>query len=113
MLPPKGFLTLKQLAALVKNDEIDTVLIAFTDLYGRLMGKRFDAAFFLECAATHGTHCCDYLLTVDMEMTPVTGYRLANWERGYGDFHMAPDLPTLRVASWLEKTAFVICDLRH
>ena len=113
MLPSKGFLTLKQLAALVKKDEIDTVLVAFTDLYGRLMGKRFDAAFFLEYAAAHGTHCCDYLLTVDMEMTPVTGYRLANWERGYGDFHMAPDLPTLRVASWLEKTAFVICDLRH
>ncbi|MEC8951941.1 MAG: glutamine synthetase, partial [Acidobacteriota bacterium] len=98
MLPSKGFLTLKQLAALVKKDEIDTVLVAFTDLYGRLMGKRFDAEFFLEGAAEHGTHCCDYLLTVDMEMTPVAGYRLANWERGYGDFHMAPDLPTLRVA---------------
>ena len=104
-------MTLEQLATLVKDDAVDTVLVVFTDLYGRFMGKRFDAEFFLDHAATHGTHACDYLLTVDMEMTPVPGYTLANWALGYGDVHMAPDLSTLRLASWLEKTALVICDL--
>ncbi|SVB12102.1 uncharacterized protein METZ01_LOCUS164956, partial [marine metagenome] len=87
------------------------VLVVFTDLYGRFMGKRFDADFFLESAAKDGTHCCNYLLTVDMEMEPVPGYDLANWELGYGDFHMVPDLSTLRRITWLEKTAMVICDL--
>ncbi len=106
-----GVMTLDQLAALVREDAIDTVLVVFTDLYGRFLGKRFDAEFFLEHAAEHGTHACDYLLTVDMEMTPVPGYTLASWELGYGDFHMVPDLSTLRLASWLDKTALVICDL--
>ncbi len=103
-----GVMTLDQLATRVRADAIDTVLVVFTDLYGRFLGKRFDAEFFLEHAAEHGTHACDYLLTVDMEMTPVPGYTLASWELGYGDFHMAPDLSTLRLASWLDKTALVI-----
>jgi glutamine synthetase len=106
-----GMLTLDKLAQQVKAEEIDTVLLVFTDHYGRFMGKRLDADFFLEDAAKRGTHACDYLLTVDMEMEPVPGYRLANWEKGYGDFHLVPDLATLRVASWLEKTALLICDL--
>ena len=66
------------------------------------MGKRFDAGYFLEQTADQGTHACNYLLTVDMEMEPVGGYRFANWEKGYGDFHLAPDFGTLRIASWLE-----------
>ena len=107
----QGLLHLDELRALVRRDEIDTVLVVFTDLYGRFMGKRFDAGFFLESAARDGTHCCNYLLTVDMEMEPVPGYELANWELGYGDFHMVPDLSTLRRVTWLEKTAMVICDL--
>ncbi len=107
----RGMLTREELCARVEADEIDTVLVVFPDLYGRLMGKRFDAEFFLAEGVEHGTHACDYLLTVDMEMTPVAGYRFANWERGYGDFHLAPDLGTLRVAAWLPKTAFVLCDL--
>ena len=92
---------------------VDTVLMAFTDLYGRFMGKRLDAGFFLDNAVSEGTHACDYLLTADMEMEPVQGYRLANWTRGYGDFHLAPDLSTLRRLSWQEKTAMVLCDVRH
>jgi glutamine synthetase len=76
------------------------------------MGKRFDAEMFVEEIATGGGHACDYLLTVDMEMDPVPGYKFANWELGYGDFHMVPDLGTLRHASWLEKTAFVVCDVK-
>jgi len=107
----QGLLNLDQLKRLAREDEIDTVLVVFPDLYGRFMGKRFDADFLRESAARDGTHCCNYLLTVDMEMEPVPGYDLANWESGYGDFHMVPDLSTLRQVTWLEKTAMVICDL--
>ncbi|MCB9431516.1 MAG: glutamine synthetase [Ardenticatenaceae bacterium] len=109
----RGMLTLAELAALVEQGEIETVVVGFTDHFGRLMGKRFDAEFFVENAASHGTHGCDYLLTVDMEMEPVPGYSFANWERGYGDFHLVPDLNTLRRASWLEKTALVLCDVEN
>ncbi|HMN30045.1 MAG TPA: glutamine synthetase family protein [Caldilineaceae bacterium] len=108
-----GMLTLDQLAERLNNGTIDTVLVVFTDHYGRFMGKRFDAEYFLEEIARHGTHGCDYLLTVDMEMDPVPGYRFANWERGYGDFHLVPDLQTLRVASWLDRTALVLCDVEN
>jgi glutamine synthetase len=101
----------EDLTGKVTRGEIDTVLVVFSDLYGRLMGKRYDAEFFLEQVASEGAHACDYLLTVDMEMEPVAGYRFANWERGYGDVHLIPDLATLRTASWLDRTAMVICDV--
>ena len=107
----RGMLSLEKLEAAVQSGEIDTVLVGFSDLYGRLAGKRFDAEFFLAEVAAQGTHGCDYLLTVDMEMEPVPGYALANWDKGYGDFHLVPDLKTLRLASWLEKTALVLCDV--
>jgi len=107
----KGMMSVEELKTLVLNDEIDTILIVFTDLYGRFMGKRYDAEFFLEQIADSGSHGCDYLLTVDMEMNPVQGYKYSSWELGYGDFHLRPDLSTLRKASWLEKTAMVICDV--
>ena len=109
----RGMLTLDQLATLVHDDEIDTVLAVFTDHYGRFMGKRFDAEFFLEDTARNGTHACNYLLTVDMEMEPTPGYAYASWERGYGDFHLLPDLSTLRRASWLDRTAMVLCDVEE
>jgi len=67
------------------------------------MGKRIDPDFFLQDTVENGTHACDYLLTVDMDMEPMPGYDYANWERGYGDFHLVPDLSTLRIASWLTK----------
>src|SRR5690554_3318586 len=86
MALPQGMLTLDQLGEEARTGAIDTVLVVFTDLYGRFMGKRFDAEFFLDDIHCHGTHGCDYLLTVDMEMEPVPGYTYANWERGYGDF---------------------------
>ncbi len=95
----------------VASGDVDTVIIAFTDHYGRLHGKRFDAHHFVEEAIDHGTHACDYLLTVDMEMEPMPGYQYSSWELGYGDFHMVPDLGTLRIASWLDRTALVLCDL--
>jgi len=99
------------LSRLVKNDAIDTVIVAFTDVYGRFLGKRHDAGFFLDSVVKDGSHACDYLLTVDMELDPVPGYDFANWSRGYGDLHLVPDLETLRICSWLDKTAMVQCDL--
>lgn len=107
----KGLWTLDELATAVSEGTIDTVLMVFTDLYGRFVGKRYDAEFFLEVAHRDGTHGCDYLLTVDMEMEPVAGYDYANWTKGYGDFHLVPDLSTLRHASWLDRSALVICDV--
>lgn len=109
----KGMLSVEEFKKQVAEEAIETVIVSFTDHYGRLMGKRFDADFFLSSALDAGTHGCDYLLTTDMEMEPVPGYKLANWELGYGDFHLVPDLKTLRIASWLEKTALVICDLQN
>ena len=109
----KGMLSVEELAELTAQGEIETVLVAFTDHYGRLMGKRFDAEFFLESAVEDGTHACDYLFTVDMEMEPVPGYTFANWERGYGDIHLVPDMSTLRQATWLDSTALVLCDVEN
>jgi|CXWL01.1.fsa_nt_gi glutamine synthetase len=108
---PRGNLTLDELTALVKTGEIDTVQVVFPDLYGRFMGKRVPGAFFLKSVAGHGMHACNYLLTVDMEMDVVAGYKYANWEQGYGDFHCVPDLGTLRRCTWLDRTAIVFCDL--
>lgn len=111
MAPIEGMLTLESLHALVQSGAVETVLVQFTDHLGRFMGKRFDAEFFLAEAAQSGTHACDYLLTVDMEMEPVPGYAFANWELGYGDVHLVPDLTTLRLAAWLERSAVVLCDV--
>ena len=109
----KGKITTAQLEKKVKKGKIETIIVAFTDHYGRLVGKRFDPEFFLEGILKGGTHGCDYLLTTDMEMEPVPGYAFANWELGYGDFHMVPDLDSLRVASWQNKTALILCDLKN
>ena len=109
--PVRGMLTLEQLREKIETGEIETVVAVFSDLYGRLMGKRISGEFFLDYTASGGMHACNYLLTVDMAMDPVPGYKYANWELGYGDFHCAPDLQTLRVATWLDKSALVICDI--
>ncbi len=107
----KGMLTRDALVRLVQRGEIDTVMVGMTDLYGRFMGKRFDAEFFIDETVTRGTNGCNYLLAADMEMEPVPGYQFANWSKGYGDIHLSPDMETLRVASWLDKTAMVQCDV--
>jgi glutamine synthetase len=105
-------LTKEQLGAATKKGEIDTVVVAFTDMQGRLMGKRVDAEYFMESAG-HGeaVEGCNYLLAVDMDMDPVPGYAMANWESGYGDFDMVPDFATLRRIPWLEGTALVLSDV--
>lgn len=107
----RGMLSLEELRPKIETGEIETVVTVFSDLYGRLLGKRITGDFFLEQTAASGMHACNYLLTVDMEMEPVPGYPYANWELGYGDFHCVPDLQTLRLATWLDKSALVICDV--
>ncbi len=105
-----GNLDLESLAERVSLGLIDTVLVCFTDMQGRLIGKRFHAQHFV--ASGHAeTHGCDYLLTSDIEMEPVPGYAAASWQRGYGDLVMAPDLQTLIEVPWLEGTALVLCDV--
>src|SRR3954453_23103415 len=106
-------MNLQDLRAKIKSGEIDTVIVGFPDVFGRLVGKRFTGQFFLENVLGHGTHGCSYLLTVDIEMEPMEGFKLANWEKGFGDFQMRPDLSTLRPLPWLPGTALVICDFRH
>ena len=103
-------MTIEELRAAVESGEIDTVLVCFVDMQGRLIGKRVTGWFFLE----HGQdelHACDYLLTVDMAMEPVPGYASASWDKGYGDFVMRPDMATLRRAPWLEGTALMLADV--
>ncbi|MGW7367196.1 glutamine synthetase family protein [Streptomyces sp. NPDC054841] len=104
-------LSVEELRALVANGEIDTVVLAFPDMQGRLQGKRFAAPFFLDEVLEHGTEGCNYLLAVDTEMNTVDGYEMSSWDRGYGDFAMHPDLATLRRVPWNEGTAMLIADL--
>ena len=105
-------LKLDELREAVEDGTIDTVVVAFTDMQGRLMGKRLMADFFLrETEAEHEVEACNYLLALDMEMDPVPGYEIANWERGYGDFGVEPDLETLRRIPWLDATALVLGDV--
>jgi len=111
-LPAQGLIDAKTLEELANAGEIDTVLCMFTDLQGRFMGKRVVPHFFLEeILGDEGLHACLYLLAIDMEMEPLPGYEWASWETGYGDFRMVPDLSTLRICPWIDKTAMVICDI--
>src|SRR4249920_4033858 len=106
-------LSLEQLREDVELGVVHTVVAAFTDMQGRLMGKRLDAEFFLEeVDAGHAVEGCNYLLALDMEMDPIPGYEIASWERGYGDFALVPDLATLRRIPWLEATALVLADVQ-
>jgi glutamine synthetase len=105
-------LSLDELTKSVADGSIDTVIVAFTDMQGRLMGKRLHGEFFVEeHVADHGIEGCNYLLALDMEMDPIPGYGIASWEQGYGDFALQPDLATLRRIPWLEATALVLCDV--
>ena len=105
-----GNLSFDDLKRAVDAGEIDTVLVCFTDMQGRLIGKRFHARFFVD-GGHEETHGCDYLLANDIDMEPVPGYAATNWATGYGDFVMKPDMATLRRIPWLEGTALVLCDV--
>ena len=112
MTAPTGYLTLDQLRSAIGTGEVDTVIVAFTDMQGRLIGKRVSARLFLDDVAAHGAEACNYLLAVDVEMNTVDGYAMSSWERGYGDMALIPDFTTLRAAPWLEATALVTADLQ-
>lgn len=101
----------EQLRARVDIGEIDTVILAMTDMQGRLQGKRLHAQYFLDEVLRHGSEACNYLLAVDVEMTPVDGYDVSSWQTGYGDFVLTPDLTTLRPLPWLPGTALVFADI--
>jgi glutamine synthetase len=108
----KGLLTPGELDRLMAAGDIDTVIVAFPDMQGRLTGKRVSARLFVEEVAAHGSECCNYLLAVDVEMNTVDGYRMSSWASGYGDMVMRPDLDTLRLLPWLPGTALVMADLQ-
>jgi glutamine synthetase len=105
-------MTLEELRAQVEQGEVDTVLLALTDMQGRLQGKRMTARHFLAEVAEHGAEGCNYLLAVDVEMATVGGYAMSSWERGYGDFVLRPDLDTLRPVPWQEATVLCLADVR-
>ena len=105
-----GNLDFDELKRAVKAGTIDTVIVAMTDMQGRLVGKRFHAQHFVDSAYKE-TQACDYLLANDIDMEPVPGYAVASWDKGYGDFVLTPDLSTLRRLPWLDGTALVIADV--
>jgi glutamine synthetase len=104
-------MTLDELKADIAAGGIDTVLLAMTDMQGRLQGKRLTAPWFLQSVVDHGAEACNYLLAVDVDMNTVDGYAMSSWERGYGDFELKPDLDTLARTTWLEGTAMCLADI--
>src|ERR671925_1475257 len=109
----QGMLTLDELKREIEGGTIDTIVAAFTDMQGRLIGKRIQGEYFVEDVVDNGIEGCNYLLALDMEMDPVPGYEMANWEGGYGDFGIVPDMSTLRRIPWLDRTALVLCDVEN
>jgi glutamine synthetase len=107
----QGLLSVDELRAHVDGGTIDTVVIAFADMQGRLQGKRLHARYFMDEVLKHGTEGCNYLLAVDVEMNTVGGYAMASWDRGYGDFMLRPDLDTLRLVPWHAGTAMLLADV--
>jgi glutamine synthetase len=104
-------LSLEELRDEVNDGTIDTIVTAFTDMQGRLVGKRIVGEYFLDEVTGHGVEGCNYLLALDMDMEPLPGYEMANWESGYGDFGIQPDMTTLRRIPWLDRTALVLADV--
>jgi len=108
-----GMLSVDELRKEAEAGTIDNVVTAFTDMQGRLVGKRIQIEYFLDEVTEHGVEGCNYLLALDMEMEPLPGYEMANWEDGYGDFAIVPDMATLRRIPWLDRTAMVLCDIAN
>jgi hypothetical protein len=106
-----GHLAFKDLEAMIRAGDVDTVLTVFPDAQGRLMGKRVVGHYFFDHVAGEGLHACIYLFTVDIDMEPLPGFKLTSWEKGYGDMQMVPDMGTLRLIPWLPNTALVFCDV--
>src|SRR5690606_35108482 len=111
LMSTRGMLTKAALEQLIDEGDIDTVIVGFCDMQGRLTGKRVSARLFAEDVAEHGCECCNYLLAVDVDMNTVDGYAISSWETGYGDMVMTPDFSTLRLLPWLPGSALVMADL--
>jgi glutamine synthetase len=111
MSTSREWLSVETLRQKVAAGEVDSVIVALTDMQGRLAGKRCSARYFLDEVLSHGTAACNYLLAVDVEQSTVSGYEITSWERGYGDFVLVPDLATLRLLPWKDRTAMVQCDV--
>src|SRR6476659_816466 len=107
----RAHVTREELEVKIRAGEIDTVLMAFPDLQGRLVGKRTTGRYFLQSVADAGTENCDYLIACDMDNNPVPGYRFTSYEQGYGDMLAAADWETVRIIPWVPKTAMIMCDL--
>ncbi|MGI8887439.1 MAG: glutamine synthetase, partial [Nocardioidaceae bacterium] len=107
----RGKLTVEELRYAIGSGAVDTVVVAFTDMQGRLQGKRMHADYFLDQVLDHGTEGCNYLLAVDVDMNTVGGYAISSWQSGYGDMEFQLDLDTLRWTPWLPATVMVQCDL--
>jgi glutamine synthetase len=105
------YLTLEQLRAKIDDGSVDTVIVAFTDMQGRLQGKRLHGNYFLDHVIQDGTEGCNYLLSVDVDMNTVDGYAMSSWETGYGDMEFAADYDTIRLLPHLPATAMIQCDL--
>lgn len=108
-----GMLSVAELMQWVEAGTLDTVLVAMTDMQGRLQGKRCSARYFVDEVLDHATEACNYLLAVDVDMATVDGYDMSSWDTGYGDFVLRPDLATLRLVPWLPGTALVLCDVEQ
>src|SRR6478735_10383845 len=106
-----GNLSVDELDAAIAGGDIDTVIVAFADAQGRLVGKRVSSRFFREEVLPHAAEACNYLLSVDVDMNTVDGYAMSSWETGYGDMVMTPDFATLRLLPWQPGTALVMADL--
>jgi len=109
--PLQGMLNYDEFKRAVEAEELETVIVAFTDLTGRQLGKRYDAEYVLDHYHDFESHACDYLLTIGVDMNPLDGFKAANWQRGYGDFHLVPRMGSLRRAAWLDRTAYLVCDV--
>jgi len=107
-----GRFTRDELVGLISSDEIDTVILAITDMQGRLQGKRLDARFFAEELINGAVEGCSYVLASDVDMNTVDGFALTSWERGYGDLAFIPDFSTVRLIPWHEKTVIIFADVK-
>ena len=105
-------MSIEALKAGVADGSIDTVVVAMTDMQGRLTGKRIHGQFFLDEVLKHGTEGCNYLLAVDVDMNTVAGYEMSSWERGYSDFALVPDMNTLRLIDWQPGAVLVLADVQ-
>ncbi len=104
-------LSLEQLRVQIEEGHVDTVIVAFTDMQGRLQGKRLHGQYFLDYVVEQGTEGCNYLLSVDVDMNTVDGYEMSSWDKGYGDMEFALDFDTIRLLRHLPATVMIQCDL--